>query len=166
MTMASILFWCMRARARSRRRSRSVRVMGTASVRRLVRAAIAGGRFSGWALSTRADCAAAVRTGDAAAAAAEVRRKRRRLSMGATSVLGKIRTRCCLRKKCRCVAAGWLSGVHFLNRSLHVEFGAGLADGVVGEFGGVGSRVFLAEAIGSEGVALLGILRERRWLVA
>ena len=54
---------------------------------------MAGGRFSDSALSARADCAAAVRTGEAAAAAAEVRRKRRRLSMGATSVLGKIRAR-------------------------------------------------------------------------
>jgi hypothetical protein len=71
-----------------------------------------------------------------------------------------------LKKKCRCVAAGWLSGVHFLNRSLHMEFGAGLAGGVVREFCGVGSWVFLAEAIGAERVTLLGILRERRWLVA
>src|SRR6266851_9408 len=74
----------MRARARSRRCSRSASVMGLASARLLARAAMAGGRWSGWW-----DCCARARVGVAAAATAEVRRKRRRLSMGAISVLGK-----------------------------------------------------------------------------
>jgi len=73
--MASILFCCIRARARSRRCSRSSRVIGTASERRLLRAAMAGGRSS-----DLCDCAS-VSAGVAAAAAAEVRRKRRRLIM-------------------------------------------------------------------------------------
>jgi hypothetical protein len=54
-----------------------------ASARRLVRAAIAGGSFSGcsvWAVS--------VRVGAAATAAAEVRRKRRRVVMSGNSVRG------------------------------------------------------------------------------
>jgi hypothetical protein len=60
-------------------------VMGVASARRLVRAAMAGGRFSVlW------DCCARESAGVAAAVAAEVRRKRRRFSMGAISVLAKI----------------------------------------------------------------------------
>jgi hypothetical protein len=58
--------------------------MGVTSARRLARAAMAGGRWSGWW-----DCCASASVGVAAAAAAEVRRKRRRLSMGAISVLGK-----------------------------------------------------------------------------
>ena len=50
---------------------------------------MAGGSLSGGVLSSRDDCAAAVRIGEAADAAAEVRRKRRRLIMNATSVMGK-----------------------------------------------------------------------------
>ena len=80
MTMASILFWCMRARARSRRCSRSARVMGTASLRRLVRAAMEGGSFVSEAGADSGRWASAARDG-ATAAAVAARRKRRREGM-------------------------------------------------------------------------------------
>src|SRR5207253_1807430 len=71
---------------------RSARVMGMASARRLVRAAMAGGRWSDWW-----DCCATESVGAAAIVAAEVKRKRRRsnlnLCMGVVIVAGRTRRR-------------------------------------------------------------------------
>ena len=78
MTMASILFWCMRARARSRRCSRSARVMGTASLRRLVRATMAGGSFVSEAWCGLLGAGPLLRGTGHTAAAVAARRKRRR----------------------------------------------------------------------------------------
>src|ERR1700733_6281823 len=77
MTMASILFWRMRERARSRRCSRSAMVMGTASPWRLLRAAMDGDSLVS-DCGADAGCWASRARDGAAAAAGAARRKRRR----------------------------------------------------------------------------------------
>ena len=78
MTRASMWLWCRRLRARSRRCSRSARVMGMASERRLVRAAMAGGRSVAQTVPRclHRDALGAVCRAAAAAAATWLRRRR------------------------------------------------------------------------------------------